>query len=157
MIEKHLKKCLESLAIREMQIKTPAWLRSITQVKAHTWHKNTCSTMFVLWMSLVLLYLDSNSAVLGGAADKEWVKYSGDFLWTNSLKNKGANHWSSRRDFQVGEGKRGGGKRERERVFLDRDSMRTRCSYECLWVSTVDLPGFATGGFRFNKAYKLGF
>jgi hypothetical protein len=25
---------------------------------------------------------------------------------------KGANHWASRRDFQVGEQKRGGGKRE---------------------------------------------
>jgi hypothetical protein len=31
--------------------------------------------------------------------------YSGDFLWT--LMNKGANHWVSRRDFWVGEGKRG--------------------------------------------------
>jgi hypothetical protein len=39
--------------------------------------------------------------------------------------NKGVNHWVSRRDFQVGEGKRRGGKR----VLLDRDSMKTRCNY----------------------------
>jgi hypothetical protein len=35
--------------------------------------------------------------------------------------------------------------------------MRTRCNYECLPVSVADPSGFATGGFRFNKAYKLGF
>jgi hypothetical protein len=33
--------------------------------------------------------------------------------------------------------------------------MRTRCSYECLPVSMADPSGFATGGFRFNKAYKI--
>ena len=38
---------------------------------------------------------------------------------------------------------------------MDRDNMRTRCSYECLPVSMVDPLGFATGGFRFNKAYKI--
>jgi hypothetical protein len=27
--------------------------------------------------------------------------------------NKGANHWASRRDFQIGKGKRGGGREER--------------------------------------------
>ena len=40
-------------------------------------------------------------------------------------------------------------------VLLDGDSMRTRCSYECLLVSKVDPLGFATRGFRFNKAYKI--
>jgi hypothetical protein len=33
--------------------------------------------------------------------------YSGDFLWTNPLMNKGVNHWVSRQDFQVGRMKRG--------------------------------------------------
>ena len=42
-------------------------------------------------------------------------------------------------------------------VLLDRDSMRTRCSCECLPMSMVDPSDFTTGGFRFNKAYKLGF
>jgi hypothetical protein len=42
-------------------------------------------------------------------------------------------------------------------VLLDGDSMRTRCSYECLPVSMADLSGFASRGFRFNKAYKLRF
>jgi hypothetical protein len=39
--------------------------------------------------------------------------------------------------------------------LLDRDSERTRCSYECLLVSMADPLGSATGGFRFNKAYKI--
>jgi hypothetical protein len=46
-------------------------------------------------------------------------------------------------------------KEERVSFFLDGDSLRTRCSYECLPVSMADLSGFATGGFRFNKAYKV--
>ena len=35
--------------------------------------------------------------------------------------------------------------------------MRTRSceDYKCLPVSVADLSGFATGGFRFNKAYKI--
>lgn len=33
--------------------------------------------------------------------------------------------------------------------------MRTRCGYKCLLVSMVDPSGFATGGFRFTKAYKI--
>jgi hypothetical protein len=53
--------------------------------------------------------------------------------------NKGANHWASRKDFMVGEAK--------ERVFLDWDSVRTRCSYRCLQVSITDLSGFATKRF----------
>ena len=50
-------------------------------------------------------------------------------------------------------------KQERVKSFLDLDgdSMRTKCNYECILVSMVDLLGFATRGFRFNKAYKLGF
>jgi hypothetical protein len=66
--------------------------------------------------------------------------------------NKGVNHWANRRNFRVGERKRG----SRREVHLDGDSMRTRCNYECLPVSMVDPSGFTTGGFRF-KAYKLGF
>ena len=46
-------------------------------------------------------------------------------------------------------------KQERVRSFWNRDSRGARCSYECLPVSMADLPGFATGGFRFNKAYKI--
>jgi hypothetical protein len=68
--------------------------------------------------------------------------------------NKGANHWASRRDFQGAQKKRGS---RRELGLFDEDSMRTRCSYECLPVSMADPSGFTTGGFRFNKAYKLGF
>jgi hypothetical protein len=45
--------------------------------------------------------------------------------------NKGANHWVSRRDFWVGQRKRGS-RRELGFFFLDRHSLRTRCSYECL-------------------------
>jgi hypothetical protein len=45
-------------------------------------------------------------------------------------------------------------KQERVRP-LDGDNMRTRCSYECLPVSVVDLSGFASRGFRFKKAYKI--
>jgi hypothetical protein len=41
--------------------------------------------------------------------------------------------------------------------FLDGDSVGTRCNYKCLPVSMADLLGFATGGFRFNKVYRLGF
>jgi hypothetical protein len=43
--------------------------------------------------------------------------------------NKGVNHWASRQDFRVGEGKRGS---RRELGPLDGDSVRTRCSYACL-------------------------
>ena len=39
----------------------------------------------------------------------------------------------------------------RKEAFLDRDSVRTRC----LMVSMADQSGFAIGGFRFNKAYKV--
>ena len=39
--------------------------------------------------------------------------------------------------------------------LLDRDSVKTRCNYECLPVSMADPSGFATGRFRFNKAYKI--
>jgi hypothetical protein len=63
--------------------------------------------------------------------------------------NKGANHWVSRWDFWVGWRKRG----RRREALLYEDSMRTSC--ECLLVSMVDLSGFATRGFRFNKAYKI--
>jgi hypothetical protein len=48
-------------------------------------------------------------------------------------------------------------KQERVRSFLDGDSVRTRFNYEWLLVSMVDLSGFATGGFRFNKTYRLEF
>jgi hypothetical protein len=65
--------------------------------------------------------------------------------------NKGANHWASRRDFRVGEGKRGS---QRELSSFGRDSMETRCFNP---VSMVDSSGFATERFRFNKAYELGF
>ena len=78
--------------------------------------------------------------------------YLSDVLRTNPLMNKGVNHWANRRNFRVGERKRG----SRREVHLDRDSMRTRCNYECLPGSMVDPSGFTTGGFRF-KAYKLGF
>jgi hypothetical protein len=40
-------------------------------------------------------------------------------------------------------------------VLLDRHSVRTRCSYKCLPISMADPSGFITGGFRFNKAYKI--
>jgi hypothetical protein len=76
--------------------------------------------------------------------------YSEDFLWTNPLTSEGANHWVNRRDLRVGRRKRG-----RREVLFDRDSVRTRCNYECLPVSVVDPSGFATGGFWFNKAYLL--
>jgi hypothetical protein len=71
------------------------------------------------------LYFDANSSLLGGVVDKELVTYFGDFLGTNPLMNKGANHWVSRIYFLVGEGKREGGKRE---GLLDMDIMRKRCS-----------------------------
>ena len=45
-------------------------------------------------------------------------------------------------------------KQEKVRYFLDGDSMRTS-SYACVPVSMADPSGFATGGFRFNKAYKI--
>jgi hypothetical protein len=57
--------------------------------------------------------------------------------------NEEAHHWGSRRDFWVGWSKR----RKRRESLLDRDSMRTRYSYECLLVSMVDLSGFATRRF----------
>jgi hypothetical protein len=74
------------------------------------------------------------------------------FLWTNPLTNKGANHWVSRRDFQVGWRKRGS---RRELGPLDRDSVRSRCSYGCLLVSMADSSGFVTERFRFTKIYKI--
>jgi hypothetical protein len=43
----------------------------------------------------------------------------------------------------------------REWGLLDGDSMRTRCSHECLLVSMADPSGFITGGLRFNKAYEI--
>ena len=46
-------------------------------------------------------------------------------------------------------------KQERVRSFWDGDSTRTRCSYECLPVSTADPSRFAIKGFRCNKAYKI--
>jgi hypothetical protein len=46
-------------------------------------------------------------------------------------------------------------KQERVRPFLDGDSVRTRCSNECLLVLMVELSGFTTRGCRFNKAYKV--
>ena len=39
--------------------------------------------------------------------------------------------------------------------LLDRDSVRTRCNYECLSVSVATPRVFTTGGFRFNKSYKI--
>ena len=47
--------------------------------------------------------------------------------------------------------------REQKKVrsFLDGDSVMIRCSYNCLPVSVADPSGFATRGFRFNKAYKF--
>ena len=66
--------------------------------------------------------------------------------------NKGANHWASRRDFQVGWRKR---ESRRELGLLDGDSVRTICRYEYLPVSMADPSAFATGGFRFNMAYKI--
>jgi hypothetical protein len=67
--------------------------------------------------------------------------------------NKGANHWVGRQDFQVGWRKR----RSRREALLDGDSMRKGYNYKCLLVPMVGLSGIGTGGFRFNKAYKLGF
>jgi hypothetical protein len=58
-----------------------------------------------------------------------------------SPNEEGANHWASRQDFWVGEGKRAS---RRELGPFGQDSMRTRCSYQCLWVSMVDLSGFDT-------------
>ena len=49
-------------------------------------------------------------------------------------------------------GKRGS---RRELGLLDRESVRTRSSYECLPVSMAESTEFTTGGFRFNKAYKI--
>jgi hypothetical protein len=46
-------------------------------------------------------------------------------------------------------------RKQESEVFLDRDSMKPRCSYKCLLVSIVDPSGFATGRFRFNRAYKI--
>ena len=48
------------------------------------------------------LYFDANSALLGGVADKELVKYPGDFLTTNPLINEGVNHWARKQNFWVG-------------------------------------------------------
>jgi hypothetical protein len=33
--------------------------------------------------------------------------------------------------------------------------MRTRCNYECIAISMADPLGFVTGGFIFNKVYKI--
>jgi hypothetical protein len=43
------------------------------------------------------------------------------------LMNKGINHWMSRRDFWVGQRKRGSWREIG--AFLDGDNERTRCSY----------------------------
>jgi hypothetical protein len=67
--------------------------------------------------------------------------------------NKEANHWASRWNFLVGLRRR---RSRRELGLLDGDSVRTICRYEYLPVSMADPSAFATGGFRFNKAYKLG-
>jgi hypothetical protein len=42
-------------------------------------------------------------------------------------------------------------------VLLNWDSMKTRCSYDCLPVSLADLSKFATRGFRFIRFTRLGF
>ena len=65
--------------------------------------------------------------------------------------NKGANHWASRRDFQVGWRKRG----HRKEALLDGDSVRTKGSYKCLRVSKAAPLGFATRRFRFNKVCEI--
>ena len=65
--------------------------------------------------------------------------------------NKGANHWTSGRNFRVGQRKRG----RRREVLLDGDSLRTRCSYEYAPVSMADPSEFAARGLRFNKAYTM--
>jgi hypothetical protein len=42
--------------------------------------------------------------------------------------------------------------------FLDGDSekARARCRNSCFPAYMVNKPGFTTGGFRFNMAYKIG-
>jgi hypothetical protein len=40
-------------------------------------------------------------------------------------------------------------------MLLDWDILRTRFNYKCLLVSVANGSGFATGRFRFNKAYKI--
>lgn len=49
--------------------------------------------LYLLWMGC--LYFYSNSVLLVGVVDKEGVLYSGDFLGTHLLMNKGANSWAS--------------------------------------------------------------
>ena len=48
--------------------------------------------LYLLWMGC--LYFYSNSVLLVGVVDKEGVLYSGDFLGTHHLMNKGANSWA---------------------------------------------------------------
>ena len=44
---------------------------------------------------------------------------------------------------------------ERVVVLLERDTVRTKCSYKCLPASMADLSRFTTRGFQFKKAYKI--
>jgi hypothetical protein len=48
-------------------------------------------------------------------------------------------------------------KQERVKVFLDRDSVRTRCSYECLLVSMENSSGITTEDFELMRLARLGF
>jgi hypothetical protein len=67
---------------------------------------------------------------------------------------KGANQWAPGQVIGTSGldgGREGGG----ESILLDRYSVRTRCNYQCLPISMADLSGFITGGFRFNKVYKI--
>jgi hypothetical protein len=72
------------------------------------------------------LYVYANSVFLRGFVVKEWVMCSCDFLWTNPLMNKGANHWVIGGTYRFARGRE---KEARERVLLDRDNVRPRCSY----------------------------
>jgi hypothetical protein len=91
----------------------------------------------------ILVLIPLSQEDLSGPAE-EWLTYPPPM-------NKGPNHWASRRDFRVGQRTRGS---RREGTFHG-DSIRKRCSCWCLLVSMVDLPGFNTGGFKFNMAYKI--
>ena len=70
----------------------------------------------------------------------------------NPLINKGINHWASRRVFRVGWRKRG--RREELGAFW-MEIVREQDVAPKFPVSMADLPGFTTGGFRFNMAYKI--
>jgi hypothetical protein len=52
----------------------------------------------------------------------------------------------------LGKGREEAGERE---GFLDWDRLMTSCRFECLLVSMGRSVGFTTGGFRYNKAYKI--